>query len=282
MEYKFTKDNKKVAIVGQVNSTQSIVQDVYYLNGDDTKPALGGEPYIYNTSYLFDEPVKPAEYRWLQQDKKAWNEERYKLKQEVEKERNQINAELKRLRLISKYLRNVSKESQEEKVKEVAKMLSALYSTCKKWIVFSCEWSQPKIVEFNSIADDNVLNYFTEGFEGGLRLMSLNLDRHCSDVCIKLADYTDGSGSNKQFYIFDNEDDVHKCLQYWLDRKQEYTYADVKYAKEHDLTVDKEKVRQMYLKQLERAKKEYSQYSEYLQQREDSIKEAEDKLKEYK
>lgn len=276
MNYKFTKDNKKVAVVGRVNSTQVIVQDVYYIDGDENRPTVGGEPYTYSESCLFEEPVKPAEWRWLQQDKDAWNKERYALKFEVEREKNKINNQLHNLRGISKYLSNIAKEPQEKKVKEVVSLMSALYSTRKKWlIVFGC-CAQPEVTEFYSLADDNVLGIFTEG--GDMRLLSINTGASKSEVYIALASYSDGSGNRKRIAIVDDEREVHNLLQEWLNDKKEYSLADFEYAKRNSLTVDYEKVKCAYKKRLEYRQKDYAQYTEYLQVCERDIKEAEKAL----
>jgi hypothetical protein len=281
MEYKYTKDNKRVAVVGQLNSAQSIIQDVYYLNGDETKPTLGGEPYTYTTANLFDEPVKPAEWKWLQDDIKKLNDERRKNQEEINRERETFRCKMNRLRSLSKWLDNVSKEPQEERVKEIVKLMSILYSTSKKWLVTELNYL-PKVIELETIADDSVYKFFTNSYNSEKAcFLGLYSDAQCVNVHVAVTEFSDGSGDRTRFLIFDNEETLHKYLQGQIDKKDEYSFAVIDYAKEHSLVLDKEKVKQMLHKSLERSKKEYDRCSKELNQYKDSIDKQEKELKNY-
>lgn len=53
-EYKYTKDMKKVVVVGPLNSKETIVQEIYVSENGDEIP--GGEKFVVDQ--LFDKPIK--------------------------------------------------------------------------------------------------------------------------------------------------------------------------------------------------------------------------------
>jgi hypothetical protein len=79
-EYKYTKDGKKVAVIGKLNNEEWIVQEIFVSNG---KEFPAGENFVERT--LLDEPAETWEHRQTREAKE--NLEKYKAQIEaLEKE----------------------------------------------------------------------------------------------------------------------------------------------------------------------------------------------------
>lgn len=201
-EIKYTSDGKKVVVLGALNSTEKIVQEIYIVDGSEIP---SGEHFVTKT--LHDAPA----VSWKEKNLKELEERYEKRKRELE---NAIEEQEKRLadrrreleahlRYAAKVLKGVSEESFE--------MLVALLTGQIKWIVDPCFFN-PKILPFSSEIWDQTEKEF--------RLLSLF---GCDDgsFTFRINRWRDGSGSNTDLIPCKTHEEAVEVLRKVVSEKKE-------------------------------------------------------------
>ena len=230
MEIKFTPEGKKVIVVGDLNSREKIVQEVFIIDG---KEVPSGEHFT--STYLSDSiPVS-----WREKYQKEKEEEYQKKISEIEKLEGELSIKQKELRMrldyVGKNLKNVSKDS--------FNTLIDFLTDNIKWLVFPD--FTPRIEEWKN-------SRMTYEFGRELRLISL-FGRDDGSLTYGLGRYSDYSGGYGVVIPFSNYDDAFNKFKELVLNSPIHENL-ILIAKEHKIELDPIKVKEWKEKEKKRIK----------------------------
>jgi hypothetical protein len=241
MEIKYI-DKKKVVVVGKVNSTDTIVQEIYIVNGAEVPQ---GENFVVKTEKLKDSPSETWEEMQIRIAKE-------KYKKEVEKyERltRQKNAEMRRIvnvtdRKITE-LKMIDKNLNSEQFETFYNFISGRY----KYIVKEC-YSDCEIIGFNTA----IYNSGETHYDYQLKLITF-FGRENGFISVKLNQYSDGSGVNYTIHPFKKYDDAVSFVKKKICDKKEVYDGDIKTAEKYGFEIPKEKIEAYKQRKIKEAEK---------------------------
>lgn len=249
MEIKFTSDNKKVIVIGSLNSTEKIVQEIFIVNGSEIP---SGEHFVVKS--LHDTPV----LSWKEKELKKIEIKYEALKFKYDNELKVLNAryetisvELKnKIEYAGKVLKNVSPESFNNLTD---------YLTGKIRYIVKSGYS-PELIEWKD---------FIQTYEGRLRLISI-YGKDDGGLIYAVGDYYDFSGSHRNFRPFNNYEDA---FSYFTSQILNCTISDtvIEVAKKYNIQLDKEKIKQFNIKKYNDLTKNINHYQEAINTWTDSI-----------
>lgn len=237
-EFKFTSDGKKVVVINKLNSHETIVQEIFIIDGKETP---SGEQFVAKS--LHDAPAvswKESEIKRLEQE---YNGRKEFYESEIKKYTNLYRDAYAQLNEKLKFLRGCMN-------KITLKTFDTLTDFLTNKIKFIVEGGYyPKIIEFKDFRCD----YDKQK----LKLISL-FGNDDGSLCYRLHTYSDGSGgSSSEFYPFTNKKDAVIKLSELLNEKAEKDCicdANITEANKYNIKLNKEKI----LEYKERKKKEYN------------------------
>jgi hypothetical protein len=246
---KYTTDGKKVVVIGDLNQTDKIVQEIFVTEQGDEIPQ--GERFVVKS--LLDTPSKSWKEKSLEEleakyekEKKYWND----LTESVSKEkRNAYDALKERV----KWLKSVAKEPRTEEFKRIINTISDFLSDAEKWI-FVRGYSDWKLVQFNENGIEPLIDYF-DGYHGrknfdSMRLLSL-YGKSDGSLEFRINSYSDGSGSDNPVVFFKSKEEALLFMQNEFDKIKEYAYYHLVMAGKYELKLDSKKLEAYSQKQKE-------------------------------
>lgn len=268
---KYTTDGKKVKVIGELNQTEKIVQEIYVTESGEEIPQ--GRHFIAKD--LLDEPAKTwRELRMEQIEIKFDNIEKdWERKIRVlEEEKKSIYSSLTHS---VKWLKNVAREpDRSDMFIDVINTLALFLSDEDKWIFFKDygDWYIKKFDDYGK--NPEFEKYDDYSVVKSLRLISLygNTD---GNLVYGVNEFSDGSGSHKEFKIFGSREEAVIFAQSILDEKIRYGDKDIENAERLGLTLGEEKLKFFKDSKIEALEREISNC-------EDLIRKAKDNLKKYK
>lgn len=239
-DIKYTTDGKKVVVIGNLNSQEKIVQEIFIANNAEIP---SGENFVVKT--LHDAPVvswKEAELKKLEErydkDKKEWDSKIDRLNQDKRLAYDSLSARVK-------WLRSIAKEPREAEFKKVINHLADFFSDSEKWVLVK-NYSEWNLIKFNEDECNNLLNRYESDYGrkrfDSMRLLSL-FGRTDGSLVFRINEYSDGSGSDKDVVFFKSEKEALEFLQTDFDQIKEYKYYHLETAKKFNLKTDPEKIK---------------------------------------
>ncbi len=239
-EYKYTTDGKKVIVVGNLNSQEKIVQEIFIVNGNEIP---SGENFVVKS--LHDAPAVSWKETKLQElesryekDKKEWDSKIERLNQDKRLAYDSLSARVK-------WLRNVAKEPRDEEFKKVVNQVADFLSDSEKW-VFVRNYSGWELEKFNDEGVNNLIDRFESGYGrkrfDEMRLLSL-FGRSDGSLVFRINDYSDGSGSDKDVVFFKSKEEALTFMQIEFDKLDKYSDDHLKTAEKFSLKVDAGKLK---------------------------------------
>lgn len=264
---KYTKDGKKVVVIGDLNQTDKIVQEVFVTKDGCEIPQ--GERFVEKN--LLDEPAKSWKESELEKlearyekDRKDWDSKIDKLNQEKRLAYDSLSARVK-------WLRNMAKEPRQEELKTVINQIADFLDGSNKY-VFVADYSGWRLESFDKESVDSLLDCYDGGYGRRrfeeMRLLSL-YGKSDGSLVYRINSYSDGSGSDKDVEFFKSKEDAMKYLQNRFDGIKEYSSYSIKVAEKYDLKLDEEKMSAYLNGQKESIKK---QLEEVEQRKENLLK----------
>lgn len=239
LEIKFTTDGRKVVVIGNLNSQEKIVQEIFIVNGNEIP---SGENFVVKS--LHDAPAiswKEKQLKTLEatyeKDKKYWEDLIEKVSNEKKLAYDSLSARVK-------WLRNVAKEPRDKEFKKVINQIGDFLSDTEKW-VFVKGYSDWHLEKFNEEGCNNLLDRF-EGSYGRkrfdeMRLLSL-FGRSDGSLVFRINDYSDGSGSDKDVVFFKSKEEALVFIQKEFDNEQKYNDSNLKIAERFNLKLNEYKL----------------------------------------
>ncbi|MDV3537873.1 hypothetical protein CMU94_01895 [Elizabethkingia anophelis] len=239
LEIKFTTDGRKVVVIGNLNSQEKIVQEIFIVNGNEIP---SGENFVVKA--LHDAPAISWQEKQLktieatyEKDKKYWEDSIEKLNNEKRLAYDSLSARVK-------WLRNIAKEPRDEDFKKVINHIADFLSDSEKWVLvrYYSEWHLEKFNEegCNNLIDSYDNSYNRKKFDF-MRLLSL-YGKSDGSLVFRINDYSDGSGSDKDVLFFKSKEEALKFIQNEFDNIKKYNDYHLKAATEFNLKLDDEKL----------------------------------------
>lgn len=242
MEIKYTSDGKKVRVVGQLNSEEKIVQEIFC---DDSGAEIpSGENFIVKS--LHDKSVKSWKQRDIEKMEALYNEKKdslYKERQKLERQIKQTRSVIQASMQMEKYI----------EINELEKLDLFLAGAVTHFVEFGYGIRITKFSDAN--CDYN---------RGNMKLLSL-YGRSNGNLEWRLSHYSDGSGGSVKVYPCASYDEALEKAQDFINEtiagKGEITDSIKRCAEEHDLKIPQKILNKYKKKKIESAKREIKSLS---------------------
>lgn len=192
MESKFLADGRKVAIVGQLNQQEWIVQEVFVTESGDEIPA--GERFT--TKSLLDEPAKTYKQKELEKLEAAIAKRNQELSR-YSKEIADLKCEVQAEKEIQKCIRNATAGAIAE---DDLGMLVDFLTGNINWIV-ERGYGHSDPIPFREAITGKESQWREHARFDSLKLISLYGGSE-GDLTYRLSRYSDGSGSGNEIFAF--------------------------------------------------------------------------------
>ncbi len=227
MSYKFTSDGRRVAIIGVLNTKETIVQEIFVTDGTEF-PA--GEHFIVRT--LLDNPAetyKVRREREVEESIKKLEKERDRLLAEIDVFKFKASAATAKIKWVE--------EIAEPEVREVFDNIKAIL--CGEYThVVILGYSDIKIEEWNENFFSTSKNYDRTCFKG-LRLVSLFGEWNGRlGLGWKVNSYEDGSGSSTRFFPCRSLQDAVEKAKEIIYTKDYLSDDDYQFCLKYGVTID--------------------------------------------
>lgn len=262
MEIKYTSDGKKVAVLGQLNDKQSIVQEVFVVNEQEIP---SGENFV--VSSLHDGPAI------------SWKEKKLlELEERYERERKSWDSQISNL--------NKTMREQTDKIKDFVKQYKLTladtdipkgFDTALKLMSGHFKY----VVLYNygrydvQLFEDALKS--KDSFNNGLKLLTL-FGKSDGDLNFRINRYSDGSGSNEDIEFFETEDE---CIEYIrekvkdsIDQSSKLYSSIVQMATNYDVELPEDMLKEYFDKEVDYANKQLDKKKDELKKAKDDLKEA--------
>ena len=232
---KYTTDGKKVVVIGNLNQTEKIVQEIFVTKDGAEIPS--GERFVVKS--LLDEPAKSWKEKNLielessyEKESEEWERKLRLLKQEKRFTYDALSARVK-------WLKQVAREPHPEKLKRVVETLAMFLSDAEKWILW-CNFSSWNLQKFNEDGSNNLIDKvdsYRRGRFDSMRLISL-YGKSNGDFEYGINDYFDGSGSDKEVMFFKSKQDAIDFMQSEIDKLDAYTKTHIDASQKYGLKLN--------------------------------------------
>lgn len=240
-ELKYLSDGRKVSVIGKINKTEYIVQEIFVTENGDEIPS--GENFTAKS--LHDAPVAS----WKQREAEKYDRLYEKRKQEA----SDIEKEIRHLK--SKRQAHALLLKGNEKFLEMfsnydSDFIANVLTGNIKYVVQD-SYSSIKIQTF----EDSIFsydNYWSDKRFEGIRMLSVFGINKEGNIKFKLSEYCDGSGADREVKFFKDDNSLKEYLAEEVDRLYQEnkltltTLQDIKEWYEPDQTIiDKLKAEQI-------------------------------------
>lgn len=238
-DIKYTKDGKKVVVIGDLNQTEKIVQEIFVT--EDGKEFPSGEKFVEKS--LLDEPAKTWEQMQLDRLEKTYETESKEWEDKINELRDKKRIAYDALYERVKWLRNVAENSNEQEFKDAINRLADFLSNKNKWVVIKdCRRYLLKPFSDEGL---NFLDRINRDYDfpryDSMRLLSL-YGSSDGKLSYQIDEYNYGGASDKPVMFFRNKKSALSFLQDKIDEKEEYTSYYIDMAHEYGLKLDKKKL----------------------------------------
>lgn len=218
---KYTSDGRKVVVVGNLNSYDKIVQEIFIVDGSEIP---SGEHFVVTS--LHDAPAVSWKEKNLKDLEERYEKEQKKYSRDIDDLNMTYRSKCKELREKITYIGSALKNANEKSFETLVNFITGEI----EWIVL--DDYRPAIIPINEF---NVL------YEGRLRLMSI-FGNDDGTFNYAVGDYYDFSGGNKRFIPFKNHDEAIECFADVLSKKT-LSKDIIELAKKHSIQLPEEKLK---------------------------------------
>lgn len=188
-DIKYTDDGKKVLVVGKLNATQTIVQEIFVSAGQEIP---SGENFVVKS--LHDAPAESWKEKNLRELEARYDSDRKKLQAQIDDQERRLGLERDKAKLQTSALLQFVKSSDESQLETLKNFMAGEITH-----LFVAGYS-PEIISWT----DSNTAYDIDSWQGrtrldGIKLVSL-MGKSDGDLSFQLNQYRDGSGSSKTIY----------------------------------------------------------------------------------
>lgn len=260
---KYTADGKKVVIIGVLNQSETIVQEIFITESGDEIPQ--GERFVVKN--LLDEPAKSWQEKKLEELRHRFEKEQSEWEAKLNKLGKEKSLAYDALKERVAWLRNVAKEPREAEFKKVINLIADFLSDTEKWVFVAnyLDWNLERFNEngVNSLIDRIDYNSFSRSQYDSMRLLSLygNPDK---SLVFKINEYYDGSGNNNTVEFFRSKQDALTYMQNLINDMDVYNLHTLKNAEKYGLKLDSSKLSAYYTKEQDTISKKITEHEEQI------------------
>lgn len=201
METKFLSDGRKVVIVGQLNNTETIVQEVFVTEQGDELP--GGERFVVKS--LHDQPVE----NWLSREKSRQEKALADAKLKAEQIAKDIDAQRNNLSFWKEMVKQVKAFSEHINEADLDHFSDVMTGQVK--FAVKRGYGIPVIEKFESYMS-SIDNYHGRKKFEGIRLLSL-LGSTNGNIALRVNRWPDGSGGYDDVEFYKTIDEARGCVK---------------------------------------------------------------------
>lgn len=224
---KYLNDGRKVVVIGEINSNESIVQEIFVTKDGDEIPS--GERFT--TKSLHDEPVLSYKEKRERELSSRLDSIEKRIEMAKGKEREALDS-VKSAERISYFPKRVQKSDNKQAIDGIESFLNGDV----KYLVFG-DYSLEPPVKLEDAISIYERKYGGERCFEGLKLISLYGDAK-GDLSYKISRYGDGSGNSQSVYPFKEWDSaIEKVKELAIKRINEGYFSKEDYAKAKDLGI---------------------------------------------
>lgn len=237
---KYTTDGKKVVVIGDLNQTDKIVQEIFVTENGDEIPQ--GERFIEKN--LLDAPMKSWKEKQLEKLEQEFNKVEKEWVEKINRIKNEKSNTYKSLYDRVNWLKGVAKTGNKE-FERVINTIADFLSDAEKWVLIK-EYGVWDLFLFNedncnAFIEKNEIEYRERKYRN-MRLLSLFGESN-GNLSFNISQYGDGSGSiNDDVMFFRKKEEAIAFIQEQFDKKQHYTETDIQLSKKFNLNVCKDKL----------------------------------------
>lgn len=250
---KYTTDGKKVVVIGDLNQTEKIVQEIYVTNDGCEIPQ--GERFIVKS--LLDEPAKSWKEKKLEELEDIYEMESQRWKFKIERLNEEKSKIYEALSSKVKWLRGVAKEPEMKSLNNALNTIADFLDGSEKWVLVDT-FHGFILEKFNDDGCSNIESSIGDNYSRyqytSMRLLSLFGDSN-GNFEFKINGYSDGSGSNEKVLFFKYREEAIKYIQNKIDNRPEYSYRDMNDIDTFCLKADVDKRNKYYEKHIELTQK---------------------------
>jgi len=221
--FKYLSDGRKVIVIGDLNDSEKIVQEIFVTEGGAEIPSGKN----FTATNLHDTPVLSWKEKRIKKVDEIYTRQVKEREEEMRKLRKTHASIVSVFREKMKYMNNVC----EKLDPSVFDLLTDYIAGEIKYIVIS--QYDPEIISMDT---------FNEAYEGGLRLISF-FGRDDGTFTYAIGDYSDYSGSNKKFIPCRTKKEAIEVFTKLLLSKLKVNNYLIKKAKEYKIQLNPEKVK---------------------------------------
>jgi len=266
---KYTTDGRKVVVIGDLNQTEKIVQEIFVTKDGDEIPS--GERFVVKS--LLDVPSKSWREQELINLEARFEKERKEWEGKIKKVQSEKELVYESLSARVKWLKQVAKQPHPEALSKVVETLALFLSNIDIWVFYTdySTWCLEKYDQegFSRIHDD-VDRYNHRTSLENMKLVSL-FGQTDGNFQFKISQYSDGSGSSNDVEYFKSKEDALIYIQNRFDSIQSYNDDHLKIAEKFNLKINKTKLsvfisnkKQSILKNIEKTKEALLNYEKSL------------------
>lgn len=248
MEIKFTTDGKKVVVIGNLNSQEKIVQEVFIVNGVEIP---SGENFVVKS--LHDAPAISWKEKALKDLEENYNSLSKKYKTDIDSLIKKLRNESSVLNHQINSLCSLKKKSVKEDFKRIIDFISG-----KIEYVVKDNYDGVEIVPFNKAIEQR------EDYDYSKIKLCTVYGRSDGDIQFNINTYSDGSGGNVRIYPFNSYDDAYKfACDLLITKFNDYPCISViENASKLGFELEKTKVEEYYKKYNEDIDKRINEFQE--------------------
>jgi len=195
-QIKFTNDGKKVVVVGSLNSQETIVQEIFIINGNEIP---SGENFVVKS--LHDSPAISWKEKSLKELEERYEKDRSKYQDLIDADYKNYRQKSEELKLKISYLGGALKNANEESFNLLTDFICGNITHIVK-----IQYSRPELIEFSE---------FRMLYEGKLRLFSI-FGKDDGSFTYAVGQYYDFSGGSEIFHPFKSYESAFKFFKDYL------------------------------------------------------------------
>lgn len=221
---KFTSDGKKVAIVGKLNSQETIVQEIF-VQGESEIPS--GEHFVVKS--LHDAPAVSWKESELKKLEERYRTDKEKFESEIKDAEKKYRAKTLELRKKLEYISSAINNDQTASIQGLIDYVTGAIT---------------HVVIWDYRLEILTLDEFNQTYEDKLRLISL-FGKDDGSFSYAIGDYYDHSGGHKRFYPFKDIESAKEKLAELI-AENHISQQSIDAAKKYRVNIPAEKLKAYY------------------------------------
>lgn len=237
-------DGRKVEVIQELNSTQTVVKEIFV---DETGAEVPhGECFTVTTSKLSDSPLTAWKELHLKQHEAEWENTDREWRKKIDDAKSKLKLEYDKVYHLTKAVQGMAASLGQDASMQFVRLLDFMSGRIK-WVVIK-HWQEPKIVPIDEFID-KYMHYYDRGVEG-VKLLTMfgspNRDGKHRGLNFRLNEYSDGSGSSKEIFVFNEEEEAIEKAREILSQVSYLNDSIIAAAEKYGVELDPEKVKKYW------------------------------------